>query len=366
MVWAAVSGMETILFIFACMLFFTALIRIGLTREGNWVWLIAGLIAGFSIFVRPDGITLQGAALLAGALIPQRLAQKRTALLASLLGFLLVFLPYLAFNYANSGDLWPNTFYAKQAEYAGLLASPLLVRFLRLLGTLFVGASVLIIPGFVSFALNAVKEKRWVHLLFSGWLLGYLLMYAMRLPLTYQHGRYQMPALAAFFLIGLAGVAHISKPNHPVLGIRVLNRVWLASIAATLMGFWVLGARAYADDLGWIHEELVTATYWINENTSRKDAVATHDIGALGYFAQRPLVDLAGLISPEIIPYIHDEDSLADYLDANGVDYLVTFPSVYPLLVSKAEKVFQSQGVIGPRLGIENIAVYEWPDEHQK
>ena len=361
MVWAAVSGMETILFIFACMLFFTALIRIGLTKEGNWVWVIAGLIAGFSIFLRPDGITLQGVALLAGALIPQGISQKRNAILASLLGFLPVFLPYLAFNYANSGDLWPNTFYAKQAEYAILLNSPLIERFLWVFRPLIVGASVLLIPGGVSFVLNAWRDRRWAHLLFAAWVLGYLLTYAMRLPLIYQHGRYQMPAMAAYFFISLAGVAHISRPNHRVMAIRVLNRTWLASIAATLIGFWVLGGRSYADDVGWIHENLVTASDWINENTSKEDVVATHDIGALGYFAQRPLVDLAGLISPEIIPFIRDEARLADYLETKGVDYLVTFPSWYPLLVGRGEKVFQSKGEIGLSFGLETIGVYAWP-----
>ena len=36
--------------------------------------------------------------------------------------------------------------------------------------------------------------------------------------------------------------------------------------------------------------------------------VAAHDIGALGYLDDHQLVDLAGLITPEVIPFMLDEE----------------------------------------------------------
>ena len=42
-------------------------------------------------------------------------------------------------------------------------------------------------------------------------------------------------------------------------------------------------------------------------NTPPDALIAAHDIGAVGYFGQRRLLDLAGLVSPEVIPFIRDE-----------------------------------------------------------
>ena len=63
----------------------------------------------------------------------------------------------------------------------------------------------------------------------------------------------------------------------------------------------------------------------------------------LGFYVQNPLVDMAGLISPEVVPFIRDEDRLAEYLDSNSVDYLITFPSFYPQTYSRQrESLFEA------------------------
>ena len=54
--------------------------------------------------------------------------------------------------------------------------------------------------------------------------------------------------------------------------------------------------------------------------------------GTYDYFAQRDLVDLAGLVSPEVIPFIRDEAQIEAYLDERGVAYLMTFPGWYTTL----------------------------------
>jgi hypothetical protein len=89
--------------------------------------------------------------------------------------------------------------------------------------------------------------------------------------------------------------------------------------------------------------------------------IAAHDIGALGYFSERELVDLAGLISPEVIPFIRDESALENFLTLKEVGYLMTFPNWYPSLTSQAQLIYQTQGLFSPKLGGENMAVYQWP-----
>jgi hypothetical protein len=85
-----------------------------------------------------------------------------------------------------------------------------------------------------------------------------------------------------------------------------------------------------------------------------------HDIGALGFYVQNPLIDLAGLVSPEVVPFIRDESRLAEYMDANAVDYLITFPSFYPAMISELPSVFEAGIEFAPLQFEEHMQVFRW------
>jgi ABC-type Zn2+ transport system substrate-binding protein/surface adhesin len=104
---------------------------------------------------------------------------------------------------------------------------------------------------------------------------------------------------------------------------------------------------------------MVVSAKWVAENVPSGDIIAAHDIGALGYFDNHELIDLAGLVSPEVIPFIRDEEKLATYLDEEGVSYLIAFPEFYPMLSEQAKPAFVTDG-LGPDLGGENMIVYHW------
>jgi hypothetical protein len=129
-----------------------------------------------------------------------------------------------------------------------------------------------------------------------------------------------------------------------------------------LIIFWVLGARAYALDVAIIESEIVETAIWVQKNTPEGSLIAAHDIGALGYFAQRDIIDLAGLISPEVIPFIRDEDQIGQFISQSGADYLITFPGVYPNLIVNTEIIYQGQSHYSPGQGGENMAVYKWTE----
>ena len=123
--------------------------------------------------------------------------------------------------------------------------------------------------------------------------------------------------------------------------------------------FWLIGGYTYAQDVALIESEMVASAKWVAENIPPDEVVAAHDIGALGYYDSHDLVDLAGLVSPEVIPFIRDEKRLAQFLDERNVMYLIAFPDFYPELSELAEPVFVTNG-IGPDLGGENMIVYHW------
>jgi hypothetical protein len=105
---------------------------------------------------------------------------------------------------------------------------------------------------------------------------------------------------------------------------------------------------------------MVVTAKWVADNLPPDTLIAAHDIGALGYFDNHELIDLAGLISPDVIPFIRDEPKLANYLNQRGADYLITFPEFYPLLTENAETVFVTNSAITRTFDQKNMVVYLW------
>ena len=354
LVWAAGSGMETVLYAALILLSFLLMFR---ARRLSWIWV--GLIIGMSVWVRPDAVTLAGPAVLL-LLFREKNGSDRAKFFASLLaGFLIFFGTYLAFNFEVQGSIWPNTFYAKQAEYAPLLAQPLYLRYLNELYLPLIGSGLFLLPGFAAGLWDALRQRRLPVLAAAAWFLGFALIYAWRLPVTYQYGRYLIPAMPVYFLMGLSGSVLLSKKMAGRWG-WALKRVWILSTAIVWLAFYGVVAAFFARDVAIINTEMVSTARWVAENTPPGAIIAAHDIGAMGYFSQRRLVDLAGLISPDVIPFMQDESALAGWLDSQGADYLVTFPHWYTHLTDGKTSVFQSGGLYAPEAGGENMEVFAW------
>ena len=351
LVWSAGSGMETLLFS-ACAL--AVFVLDWPTQAG-----LAGLVAGLAVLTRPDGLSLVAVLVARACFSNQR--SWRSILMAGI-GFGVLFVPYLLFNVALSGSPWPNTFYAKQAEYAILREQPLGAR-LATVGVLpFVGVLALLLPAILVTVWQAGYRRRWEAPIALGWVLALMGAYALRLPVTYQHGRYLMPVIPVLLAVGVGGLAAIARPRSPQLFARVLSRAWLAALALLALVFWLRGALAYRTDVQIIQTEMVATARWVAANTPADALIAAHDIGALGYFGGRRILDMAGLISPQVIPFIRDEGRLSAWLDQEGASYLVTFPNWYPGLSTsrQAQRVFVTNAPFSPAEGGENMAVYIW------
>ncbi|MEJ2749777.1 MAG: hypothetical protein P8183_17995, partial [Anaerolineae bacterium] len=354
LVWAAASGMETLLFA-ALGLVLVGEYTNGKWRVGSGEWEVAsgkspifnfqspailGFLSGLLILIRPDGLVLLlllalGLGLRAGTMANR---VKRVAVFGGTA--VLPLLPYFAFNLWSSGSVWPNTFYAKQIEYAVLLEQPLLARLAHLLFFSLggpesgwrglSGAHLLLLPGLVTAAYLALRadwqKKHLFHLLPLLWAGGHVALYAWRLPVTYQHGRYLLAALPIWVLYGLAGWFWlINRIRNGRAAFMIRQVAWL-TFGILLLFFLLFGSQSYAQDVAFIEGEMVATAHWLAANTRPDDLIAAHDIGAIGYFGQRPLLDLAGLVTPEIIPYLDDEAEIGRYIRENRADYLVTAP----------------------------------------
>lgn len=347
--WSAASGMETLLYAFL-----VTLILVLLT-EPTPRPLTLGLLTALSIWVRPDGLTLLGPAVLTLALR----FRPFSSLTRFLIGFGFLFGLYLLFNLKLSGNPFPNTFYAKQAEYAAWQANPLVEKLGKSLLQLLTGPILVLLPGLFVWLARSARERDYGTLAGMIWLAGFFLIYALRLP-PYQHGRYLIPAMPGLFLWSLLGAAKIFEKTAARPMVRLTRAGWIAVVALVTVGFVGLGARSYAQDVAYIESEMVVTAQWVDANLPPGALIAAHDIGALGYFDHHRLIDLAGLVSPDVIPFLRDEARLAEYLDRQGAEYFIAFPGLYPALTARSELVFSADGVFAPALGGENLAVYHW------
>lgn len=324
--WAALSGMETTLFVYLL-----------LATTYHWMKrevVPTGIFAGLLLWTRPEAVILyiaMGAEAVYEAVLQSESGGERTARrnwYFRALGVLTLFgLGYAVFNYALSGSLLPNTYAAKLKYYSSGGQEYLLqvFRFLThghlIVFSLFVAVGI----GWIIFGLAGRRQVRLaVPLLFS---IGMILAYWIKLPYLYQNGRYLMPVIPFVLLIGLGGLewlirylggrTGLAEHRAKIIGIAVFSYLGIHF----LFGFWE-GRAMYQDYCKYISDRQVRTAHWIRNHLPADAIVATHDVGAIAYYSERRIVDMVGLISPEMIENIGNLDRLKSFLIQNNVTHL--------------------------------------------
>ncbi|MBN2393417.1 MAG: hypothetical protein JXR84_21980 [Anaerolineae bacterium] len=156
--------------------------------------------------------------------------------------------------------------------------------------------------GYVSF-----KKRHWLILL--AWIMLYIGGYALLNVSTY--GWYQLPILfvlrifAAFGLIGIIETIVRMSTKHPYIGYGI-STVGLLFLVVALILPRIDSALNYTGDRR--ASSYITLAKWFRENTEPSRSVAYAEIGYLGYYTENRIIDLMGLILPDIIPHIADGD----------------------------------------------------------
>jgi hypothetical protein len=379
LLWAATSGMETLFFAAMGLQLAAWYAQTVGKATPSWHQIVRlGFFAGLLILIRPDGLGLLLLIALGLLLLPAPASHRLKRGGLFVITAVLPLIPYFLFNFWTSGTLWPNTLYAKQVEYAVALAQPFLGRFTQLLYLSLGGsatgwkgissAHLLLLPGLLFAGWQSIQKdwsaRRLYYLLPLLWASGHVFLYAWRLPVTFQHGRYLLPIIPIWVIYGISGWVLLLLYNSS----ESPRTLWLGQQVARLsfiiiMLFFLLqGAVAYATEVAIIEGEMVTVAHWLAGNTPSDALIASHDIGAIGYFAERPLLDLAGLISPEVIPLLENESALTQYILNSDARYLVTAPGwPYSQIANNATTKlrYTTNFFITREQGLNNMAVYQ-------
>jgi 4-amino-4-deoxy-L-arabinose transferase-like glycosyltransferase len=376
LIWAAASGMETMLFSMWTLLL-VAIAWYELTASGvsrKYVifrGILFGITAALATITRPEGVVLAG---IIGLLMliarPQSSWLHLTLwVLGVVIAYAVAISPYLVLNLQLTGGLLPDTAAAKQAEYAQLLEANYPFRYLNMLYPLIAGGQIFLLPGVVYFVICVAdrikqEQRNLLYLLPLLWFLALIGLYAARLPAPYQHGRYVIPALPSYIVMGVVGTIWLMQRyrRSSLIPRVVVQAITFSTIALFVIFAIGVGPSEYRQDVFVINEEMVASARWIAQNVPSEELLAVHDIGAVGYFAPRPLLDLAGLVSPEIVPFIVDEDRLWEWLRTNNARHLMGFPYHVPGGAADDPRlclIFSSGGAMSPSIGGDTMAVYE-------
>ncbi len=126
-----------------------------------------------------------------------------------------------------------------------------------------------------------------------------------------------LPAL--LHLAHTSATALLPRPRRLAAGLALLGAGWFALALPPM-------ARAYARNVEDTRRGEIAMARWVAEHTPKDAVIACHDVGALGYFSHRKLLDLAGIATPEVLFWKRrrpsGESDRLDYLRTKKPDYL--------------------------------------------
>jgi len=315
--WAGTEGMETALA--ACLATFI-LWRLG-RQWTRWTdAFLEGALLGALLWLRPE------APLLALVSLWQRRREKPLRLAGWLVALSVLTAPYVAFHLRTGGRVLPQTVYAKAAYYARPISLQSLGSFLHGLALSFGPgiwplAVLLLALGVISMV--RARERVWGPALL--WSALTLLVAAWRMPVVLHFGRHFVPVVPALLLVSGEGWRMLPKRMR-----------WAVGAAAAILAFegLVIGSALYSGGCQMLAEGQLAMGRYIRAQVPLGEPIATHDVGAIGYFGEHPVVDTMALVTPELTPVLalHDDQALWGYLQQRNVHYLAALEGLHPAI----------------------------------
>jgi len=115
---------------------------------------------------------------------------------------------------------------------------------------------------------------------------------------------------------------------------RLAFALYLALAIVTLPA----AASRYAWAVQNINAMQVEIGRWVAANTPPRARLALNDVGAIAYVSRRPVLDLMGLVTPEVVPYRRQgEEGVVRYVLERCPDYVIVFPAWFPRLSARTD-----------------------------
>ncbi|MBN1475472.1 hypothetical protein JXA47_01840 [Candidatus Sumerlaeota bacterium] len=304
---AGTYGLESSLFILA-------MVIIGLAVDRGQ-WSLAFIAAGLICLVRGEGV------LIAALLFPVAWIARRRIPLPVALWTLVPTVPWALFSWWQFGTALPSTLAAKRLQgSSGMFPGDIT----ELLGHLLMDISPALGITLAGLAIMALAQvRRWppsVYLFALFALIAGALLWLWQIPAT-SYFWYGVPFLVVALWISGEGIAAMPTLLGPRSGLVVA----LALIAVIP---WLESGQATWLQSGYEPKRIEATLYreagqWVDAHAEPGASVAVTEIGQNGWHMRRRLIDLAGLISPEISVAIHRDLDLTGWIRLEEPDLIL-------------------------------------------
>jgi hypothetical protein len=266
--------------------------------------LSAGILA-LATMVRPDAIVAALALGLYHAIRHKTVPWRPIALYAALVGL------WYAGLWLYFGSPIPSTLEAKRQQGQMAISTGFAAGFGALIRS-YLAQPVYWLHGILALVglwSVVTSSREWLPLL--AWAILYFVAYSM-LGVTRYFWYYAVlvPALVVLVAEGTAAVIRLGARTRlwrPLL-VALSGLLVIALLAPLVLG--VLGLAWKPDSR---HELYTEVGLWLAANTPLEASVASLEVGIIGYYSRRHMIDSAGLIQPEVVSQL---SSRSTYLDS--------------------------------------------------
>ncbi|MCX7995299.1 MAG: hypothetical protein N3A65_05975 [candidate division WOR-3 bacterium] len=358
--WGAISGLEIPLYVLFTILIIYLNYEMGLKTNRKLYYSIPALIA-LTVYARPECAILLIFYIIDNILlIPKK--QRLIFIIISIFTFGAAMLPYFLFNHALSDSIFPNTFRAKAQENSIFVAlstmNPQHLKwlFFKMAPAYFVQsithlfkANPLFVYGLFIGSIITIYRKlknpknQSVNLM----LVFVALLYAPFIGLIspfisadFHNGRYIANQVACGVFLGVMGYYwffQMIKRRLKGITLKIIAIILIVVAIYNTIFAQVFMIKFSASNVKSINEIQVKTGKWLKEHIPADATVGVNDIGAIAYFSEKKIIDLCGLVNPEIIGYFrrYGDNKLAAYVyvQEKKLQYLAIFPRWFPRLI---------------------------------
>ena len=348
--WVGLTGMETTMFTFFCLIGIYFHIS---NLQRKTFSLIPAVLFALATVSRPEGFLLFGIYIfdvLLNLWKEKSFKKNFLKVLLSVIIFICITTPYLIFSYNTSGHIFPNTFKGQGGDFNFLPNFTYLKITVIFFNRDNIVVSLLWLISIVFYLVNLKKyytKFKYLNLIFL-WIILLPLVSSFIVPNWRHHGRYMIPAIP---FINLAAMYMLMNIFYSIKKIRIKelltkNKIYVSLILIFSLMYYGIFAIAIGRNTENINDQQVKIAKWFLVNVPREDTIALNDIGAITYLTKNHIVDMAGLVTPEVLRYRtyrweDNLDSLFYLLKKNNVTYIAVYDHWYEGFLKRFSKNFQ-------------------------